>query len=97
MPQHVYVTLEVEGDKVVKVQEPTGFIVGRPIGSMLPSDLKNQSITKALNQLEARGWQLKDITEGVASTTPWWNPVLTPQPTKPSPRKLYLMQYPADK
>ena len=27
MPQHVYVTLEVEGDKVVKVQEETGLDV----------------------------------------------------------------------
>ena len=98
MPQHTYVTLEVEGDKVVKVQEPTGFIVGRPIGSILPTDLKNQPLTTVLNQLEARGWGLKDISEGEASTSdPWWNPRLTPQPAKPSPRKFYLMQYPADK
>lgn len=94
MPQHVYVTLEVEGDKVVKVQEETNLIVGRPIGSILPTDLKNKPIAKVLNQLEAKGWELKDITEGFASTNnPWWNPKLTPQPTKPSPRKFYLMQY----
>ena len=98
MPQHVYVTVEVEGDKVVKVKEETDFIVGRPIGSILPTDLKNKPIAKALNQLEAKGWELKDITEGVASTNnPWWNPILTPHATKPSPRKFYLMQYPVGK
>jgi hypothetical protein len=98
MPQHVYVTLEVEGDKVVKVQEETEFIVGRPVGSLLPTDLKNKPIAKVLNQLEARGWELKDITEGVASTSdPWWNPRPNPPSTKPSPRKFYLMQFPVGK
>lgn len=95
MPQNIYVTLEVEGNRVVKVQEPTDFIPGRPMGSILPTDLKNQPVAKALNQLEARGWQLKDITEGSVSTTdPWWNPRLSPQPTKSTTRKFYLLQYP---
>ena len=98
MTQHFYLTLEVEGNKVVRVEEPTTFMMGRPLGSIVPNNLKNQTIATALNQLEATGWELKNVTEDdEPSPGSFIGTIFPPKPTKSSARKYYLLQYPAGK
>ncbi len=98
MTQHFYLTLEVEGNKVVKVEEPKSFVTGRPLMSIVPNNLRNQTIATALNQLEAKGWELKDVTEDQEPTfKPLTGSIFPPPRTKQSARKYYLLQYPAGK
>ncbi len=95
MTQHFYVTLEVEGNKVVKIEEPKNFRM-RPLMAIVPGNLKNQTIAAALTQLEANGLELKDVSEGdESSSNSYIESLLTIKPRKATSRKYYLLQYPA--
>lgn len=97
MPQHVFITLEVDGDKVVNVEQPQNVQMNLPVSFYLVSKtLKNKSISSALNELSAHGWKLIDVAKGKKSSG--IRPGIFPPLVADQDLSItyYHLQYPAD-